>query len=70
MNKIWHELTETGCQSCHYLSGRPPRITVADSGAAASKMAVAVSRLCHGDCVLQTGSVAHLWAFPIRCLSD
>lgn len=30
----------------------------------------AVARLCHGEYVLQTGSVAHLWAFPIRCLSD
>lgn len=30
----------------------------------------AAARLCHGECSLQTGSMAHLWAFPIRCLPD
>lgn len=32
--------------------------------------AAATACLCHGEYVLQTGSMAHLWAFPIRCLSD
>lgn len=30
----------------------------------------AAAHLCHGENVLQTGSMAHLWAFHIRCLSD
>lgn len=30
----------------------------------------AVACLRHGEYVPQTGSMAHLWAFPIRCLSD
>lgn len=45
MNKMWHELTEMGCQSIHYLSGSPPKITVADSEAAASKMESLVSAM-------------------------
>lgn len=35
-----------------------------------SALNAAVACLSHGEYVPQTGSMAHLWAFPIRCLSD
>lgn len=74
MNKIWHELTEMGCQSIHnFLEVHQKHCSWQWSGGiqnGGSVLNAAVARLCHGDYVLQTGSMAHLWAFPIRCLSD
>jgi len=35
-----------------------------------STLNAAIARLCHGEYALQTGSMALLWASPIRCCSD
>lgn len=71
MNKIWHKLTEMGCQSIHnFLEVYQMQWSCGGIQNGGSILNAAVSRLCHGGCVPQTGSMAHLWAFPIRCLSD
>ncbi len=74
MNKIWNKLTDFDCQSIHYLSEVHQNHCswqwsdgIQNGG---SILKAATACLCHGEYVLVTGSMAHLWAFPIRCLSD
>lgn len=54
----------------YYLSGSLPKSMQKSTQNGGSILNVPIAWLCHAEHVLQTGNVAHLWAFHIRRLSD
>lgn len=70
INKISCGLIEVDCNSMYYLSGSLPKSIQKSTQNGGSILNAPIAWLCHAEHVLQTGNVAHLWAFHVRRLSD